>query len=205
MEKDLLRLQQVLALRYLGFSLKQIGRLLERPDFDIAASLKAQRNVLQERISNLQNMSTTLERLLDRLADNGRLEPQLVARATQETSRALAQGGSKMNEQEMLKRFEELGQQLGPGEREQFETGWAELITEIEANLHVDPASPEAGELAERWNALRLKMSDAYNNRGFGDLWEAVAEKYRDRAYTDARAPSPEVREFISKAIAAHR
>src|SRR5688572_25629548 len=51
-EDDLLRLQQVLTLRYLGFSLKQIGGLLDRPDFDLVASLQVQRLALRDRISN---------------------------------------------------------------------------------------------------------------------------------------------------------
>ena len=49
-EDDLLRLQQVLTLRYLGFSLKQIGGLLDRPDFDLVASLQVQRLALRTRV-----------------------------------------------------------------------------------------------------------------------------------------------------------
>ena len=35
-ESELLRLQQILTLRYLGFPLKQIGELLDRADFDLS-------------------------------------------------------------------------------------------------------------------------------------------------------------------------
>ena len=48
-------------------------------------------------------------------------------------------------------------------------------------------------------------MFAAYNDHGFGDLLEAVGEKYRNNQITDERSPSPAVREFISKAIAAHQ
>ena len=41
-EPDLLRLQQILTLRYLGFPLKRIGELLDRPDFDLLASLRVE-------------------------------------------------------------------------------------------------------------------------------------------------------------------
>lgn len=40
-DADLLSLQQILTLRYLGFPLRRIGELLERPDFDLVASLRA--------------------------------------------------------------------------------------------------------------------------------------------------------------------
>src|SRR4026208_2411927 len=49
-EDDLLRLQQILTLRYLGFPLKRIGELLDRPDFDLVASLRVQQQALRERI-----------------------------------------------------------------------------------------------------------------------------------------------------------
>jgi DNA-binding transcriptional MerR regulator len=42
---DLLRLQQVLTLRYLGFELPQIQDLLQRADFDVRASLQIQRGM----------------------------------------------------------------------------------------------------------------------------------------------------------------
>ncbi len=110
-----------------------------------------------------------------------------------------------MNDEQMMKRFGELGALMQPGESEAFQDGWAELIAEVEANIDLDPASPEAGALAERRNALRTKMFAAYNDHGFGDLLEAVGEKYRNNQITDERSPSPAVREFISKAIAAHK
>ncbi len=55
-EGDLLRLQQVLTLRYLGFPLKDIGRLLDRPDFDVLASMRIQRGVLRQRIAELERV-----------------------------------------------------------------------------------------------------------------------------------------------------
>src|SRR4051794_34061760 len=50
-QHDLLCLQQILTLRYLGFSLRQIKDVLEQPDFDLAASILVQRGVLRERIA----------------------------------------------------------------------------------------------------------------------------------------------------------
>ena len=37
---DLLRLQQVLTLRYLGFPLAKIGELLDRPDVDLVTAMR---------------------------------------------------------------------------------------------------------------------------------------------------------------------
>lgn len=48
-QDDLLRLQQILIGRELGFALQQIGRSLDDPAFDLAQALRAQRQQLQGR------------------------------------------------------------------------------------------------------------------------------------------------------------
>src|SRR5260221_11199038 len=49
-ERDLLRLQQILTLRYLGVAPKKIGPLLVRPNFDLAAPPCVQEVALRQRI-----------------------------------------------------------------------------------------------------------------------------------------------------------
>src|ERR687894_592127 len=64
-ESDLLRLQQILTLRYLGFPLKRIGDLLGRADFDLVASLRVQRQALHDRIAELDRISAAIGELVD--------------------------------------------------------------------------------------------------------------------------------------------
>src|SRR5579885_3086153 len=64
--RDLLRLQQIVTLRYLGFSLAAIGEILDRPDFDLEASLRIQGDVIRDRISALERVGQALRELLDR-------------------------------------------------------------------------------------------------------------------------------------------
>lgn len=201
---DLLYLQQVLTLRYLGFSLEQVGHLLQRPEFDLVASLRAQRDVLCERIAELEGMGTALDRLLAQREASGEWNWALVAQASSAASQAVAQKGTRMDNEQMMRRFEELGKQLRPGEREEIEAEWAALFEEVKASLDLDPASPKAGELAGRWDALREKTYASYHDRGFDDLWQAIGEKYRENGFADhPRAPAPEVAAFIAKAMAA--
>ncbi len=53
---DLLKLQQILTLRNLGFELRQIRELLQRTDFDAIASLRIQRRVVRDRISEQERI-----------------------------------------------------------------------------------------------------------------------------------------------------
>src|SRR5918992_700675 len=79
-EEDLLRLQQVLTLRYLGFSLKQIRELLDRPDFDLVASMRIQSGALRDRISELERIEAALGELVDRRLATGHWAWDLVAK-----------------------------------------------------------------------------------------------------------------------------
>src|SRR5919107_5971819 len=77
-DADLLRLQQILILRYLGFPLKRIGELLDRDDFDLVASLRVQRQVLHDRIAELERISAAIGDLVDQRLTSGEWPWQLV-------------------------------------------------------------------------------------------------------------------------------
>src|SRR5436853_7812296 len=48
-ERDLARLQQIVTLKFIGLSLKQIKELLDQREFDLATTLRRQREVIEEK------------------------------------------------------------------------------------------------------------------------------------------------------------
>src|SRR6266852_4350094 len=88
-ERDLLRLQQILTLRYLGFALKQIGQLLDRPSFDLVASLCVQQVALHQRIGELQHIEAVLGELMRRRLASGQWEWELVVQASADVQAGL--------------------------------------------------------------------------------------------------------------------
>lgn len=46
-ERDMARLQQIVTLKFIGFSLKQIKELLGQREFDLKATLRLQREVIE--------------------------------------------------------------------------------------------------------------------------------------------------------------
>jgi DNA-binding transcriptional MerR regulator len=204
--QELVALQQVLTLRYLGFPLRRIGELMRRPGYDVEASLRAQRRVLRERRNEIDDVASALDRMLQRFEQTSEWDWSLVAEASSEASRALARKVNTMEQEQMMKRFEELGAQLAPGEREGIEQDWTALMAEVQANVGLDVTDPKSIALAERWETLRLKTEAAYTSRGFGDLWQAVGETYRNGSMAqNPNAPSIEVMQFISKVMAARK
>ncbi|MEA2639776.1 MAG: hypothetical protein QOF51_1170 [Chloroflexota bacterium] len=180
--EDLLTLQQILTLRYLGFPLKEIGGLLERPDFDLVGSMQIQRNVLRDHISELERVEAALAELLDQRTATGRWAWDLVVKASATVQDGLARGESMDNQfsPEIMKQWEELGKQVGPEEIAAVERDWAQLLGEVRANRDLDPASPEAQALGDRWTAMVQRTF-----RGNQFLMEATRKGYEEGRWKD--------------------
>jgi MerR family transcriptional regulator, thiopeptide resistance regulator len=183
-EPDLLRLQQILTLRYLGFPLKRIGELLDRPDFDLLASLRVQRRALHERIEELQRISSAIGDLVERRRQSGEWSWELVIKASQAVGTGLTRREETMEAHytpEQMKQFEAVGKEVGPEEIEAIQQGWTELLAEVRANPDIDPASPEAQALGARHDALKERTLRGYANHP--ELVAAIRANYERGAF----------------------
>lgn len=201
---DLLTIQQVLTLRYLGFSLRQIRGLLGREGFDLVASLRIQRQALLDRITELGTIAEVLNELLERQAATGEWPWELVARASTAVRDSMAQGGEHMDKMrayytpEQMRQFAELGQEISPEEIQAIEQDWTVLLAEVRANRHLDPASAEARALAARWDELTERTAAHYRSKP--ELSQAIAENYRQNRFAgDDRVPQPDDFAFIAR------
>ena len=200
-EEDLLRLQQVLTLRYLGFPLKRIGELLDRPDFDLVASLRIQRRALRDRIVELERIDAALGALVERRVETGRWAWELVIKASATVQHGLAQGVEQMAASytpEQMKQFAELGRSIPRDEIDAIQDGWTALLADVRANRDLDPASPAAGELADRWDELTARTTRHY--QAHPELVEAIRANYERCAFEGAdRAPQAADFAFIER------
>jgi DNA-binding transcriptional MerR regulator len=207
-EPDLLRLQQILTLRYLGFPLKQISALLERPGFDVIASLRAQRRSLRDRISELERIETVLGDLLDRRLGSGEWSWELVRAAAAAAQDGLDKEGQAMEQiksyytPEQLRQFEEVGKLAGPEEIRAIEEAWTALLAEVRANRDLDPTDPTAQALANRWETLNERTMRHY--QAFPELKEAIRRNYESGNFEGFdRAPQVADFAFIERVKAA--
>ncbi len=148
-EAELLRLQQILTLRYLGFPLRRIGELLERADFDLVASLRVQGQALHDRIAELERISAAIGELVDQRLATGEWAWQLIIEASRAVGAGLTRGEDMMDAYytpEQMTRFEEARQATPAEEIDAVEQGWTTLLAEIRAAraADLDPASAEA-------------------------------------------------------------
>jgi MerR family transcriptional regulator, thiopeptide resistance regulator len=203
-EGELLRLQQILTLRYLGYSLASIGALLKRTDFQVLASLRIQRSVLRDRISELERIDAALAEMIDQRVETGQWDWDLVAQASAAVQGSLQRGVTMDSyyTPEQMRQFEELRQQVPAEEIRAVEEGWTALIKDVRASYDLDPASPEAQRLAERWDELTQAVVSGF--RGNQELLGAVRENYQRDAFRNVEgAPRAEDFAFIGRIKAA--
>lgn len=199
---DLLRLQHAIALRSLEFPLKRIREMLERPDFDIAAALSAQKKTLDDRIKELEQARDAVADLLDDRKATGKWSVHLAATAALAIQQNLKERGETLEKyytEEQMGQFEQLGNEVPSTKQKEIESNWAKLTAEVEANLSSDPASEEAQSLLARWDELTAEMQSLYAK--YPDLWKAIGENYKAGNFdSQPGAPGTDVWAFIEKA-----
>jgi DNA-binding transcriptional MerR regulator len=204
-EDDLLRLQQILTLRYLGFPLKRIGELLDRPDFDLVASLRVQQQALRERIAELERITTAVGDLVARRLETGEWSWEHVIQASEAVGAGLTQREKTMEAHytpEQMKQFAAVGEAVGTEEIAAVQEAWTALLAEIRANADLDPASPEAQALGARADALTARTMRGYVQ--FPELKAAIGANYKKGVFEgDERAPQAADFAFLEQVRAA--
>ena len=156
-ERDLERLEQIVALRFLGLPLKQIGILLDRDVFDLREALRMQRTVLTKNrhlLDRAVEAITAAETILQSGQPAGSAALRRIIEATNmqsETQDAAAFMKNYYREEEW-QRFQSM-------HRDWPSHAWDDLFRDVAAALTEDPESPHAQALAARWKQLRISNS----------------------------------------------
>ncbi|MGO9272960.1 MAG: MerR family transcriptional regulator [Terriglobia bacterium] len=205
-ERDFARLEQIVALKFIGFSLKQITDLLNRKAFDLPAALRLQSTILKEKRRHLDLAIQAIERAKRLVTSRASSrEPDW------EAFRKIIEVINMQQNAEWMKKYytEDARQDLaGRGTPEVIEQGqrdWAALIKEVEAAAAagVDPASERAEGLARRWQTL----IDAFTG-GSAAVAAGLKKLYADESNWPPTFKKPytdEVGAFICRAVEAHK
>ncbi len=175
-EHDLTRLEEIVALRFLGLSLKQIRGLLDRDGPRLGDALRLQRSVLEQKRQLLDRAIAAIARA------EGILQSGLPAGSdvVREIIEAIQMQTDAHNDTEFMKNYyrEEGWKQFKARHRDWPSRAWNELFREIAAALGDDPGSPKAQALAARWRRLRVADSGGDPGIHFGLL-----NAWADRQY----------------------
>jgi DNA-binding transcriptional MerR regulator len=66
-EEAVIRLQQIMFFRELGFKLDEIKKIVSQPDFDVLEALQAHRTMLKKRAARIDELVATIEKTIQKL------------------------------------------------------------------------------------------------------------------------------------------
>ncbi len=183
MVRDLERLQQIIALKFLGLPLKQIKTVMDRAEVALPDALRMQRKVLEARRQTITVAIAAIAEAEKALEPGKPADPAILRRLIEviDMQENLDVMKSYYSEQAWLKishRYEN-----GPSEE------WKTLFGEVQAALNQDPASETAQALAARWMELANKDSG-----GDPDVKSGMLKAWGDRA----NWPEP-MRKFLTE------
>lgn len=200
-ERDLERLEQIVALKFLGFPLKQIKVVLGRTALELPDALRVQRRILAEKQALLARAMRAIQEAEAALQSGQPADLRMLKR--------LIEGIEMQNSTDGMKKYysEEALLKLQSSEFDELMQEWKELYCDLEAALGEDPGSEKAQALAARWMELSRRTSSAdvgvregmLNSWADHGNWPAAIEQ------GSAVLHPEKIAAFIAKAISAHR
>ena len=185
---DVARLQQVVSLRQLGFSLEEVRDCLDGPRFSPLEVIRFHVGLLREQIELQRKLCERLEALASLLGTAGEVSADEFLQTIEVMTMI-----EKLYTPEQMKQFQEVGQRVGPEEIRAVEEAWTALMAEVRAHRDLDPASPQARDLARRWDELSERTMRGYQE--FPELRQAIADNYQQGKF-EGHAHAPQAADF---------
>lgn len=203
-EKDLLKLQQIVALKYFGFELKQIKTLLNK-NIGIKDQLKVQSRFLDEKVRTLQSASEVLTRVISECGDEGSLPWETMIKLIeayqmiQELEKTWAGRVLSPVELKEYAGFEQgLKTRFSDADKEASGKEWASIVIDVSHNLKLSPASDIGFELAKRCMDFVNKLYGKQYAQLRRSIWEKGFQKGK---MDDEHAISQEVVDWLDRAL----
>lgn len=208
-DRDLERLEQIVALKFLGFSLKEIRALLERHPRSLGEVLRAQRRALQEKRRRL-DLAIDAIGAAERSITPGRPATTGVLKRIIEVMEMEKNDLKKYYTDAAWAKLAEKRDAWTPQMQRGQEAAtraWTDLFRDVEASLDRDPGSPEAQALLRRWQELIESFTggDPEIRAGVGKAWADRENWSPGLQEQTKRFGDRRVWEFIEKAGAARR
>jgi MerR family transcriptional regulator, thiopeptide resistance regulator len=198
--KDVARLQQVLSLRQLGFTLDEIRACLDRPGFSPLEVITLHCERLRDQIAMQRQLYERLDTIASHLRAAGEVSADDFLKTIEEMTMI-----ENYYTPELLEYLQKRKEQVGDDRIQQVQQEWPELIAQVRTEMQkgTAPTAPGVLTLARRWQGLINEFTggDAGIERSVGRLWKEQGDTLVARHGTEF--DSRDVFGYISQALAA--
>lgn len=175
-ENELLRLQQILFYRELDFELKEIGRLLDSPDFDLIGALESHQQMLLSRRARIDTLVSTLDKTMFHLKNKTMLNYEELYEGLPKEQAEAWRKEAKERWPEQVEHAEHELMKLSKADFQALQDGFKANYEKLATMSHLDPTSRVVqAEIANHyryilrfWGKPKVEV-EAY--RGLGDRY----------------------------------
>lgn len=193
---ELRRLQHIVSLKALGFSLAEIRACLDADAPSLAEALARQVDRLRVTVARQQDLIARLERVAHQAVNGEAIDADELLSSI-EASTIM----EKYFTPEQMQSIKRRGEELGPERIRAVEQEWPDVIAGMQAALRLgkDPAGDEVQALARRWRALVREFTG-----GDAGIRQSVNRMFREEPATmqSHTGIDPELMAYAGKAIA---
>jgi DNA-binding transcriptional MerR regulator len=205
-DRDLVRLQQITTLKFIGLSLQEIKALLARSNLDLAETLRLQRHLLEEKHRRVEMAIQAIAHAERSVSPGSPPDWQALRRIIEVMEmQSNMDWTKKYYSEEAQAKIAERGKAWTPELQAQITEQWRELFADIETAIaeNEDPAGAKAQTLAKRWSELVRGFTG-----GDPEIQKGVNRLYADQEHWPANIHKPwsdDVEAFIRKVMAANK
>lgn len=199
---ELFRLQQILLYREMGFELKQVASILDRPDFNPLQSLIEHRCALERKIERLQVLIGTVDRTLAKLKGELDMDEKGIFNGlSSEEQEGYKQEAIELWGTEEVKPSYERWSSYSEAQQQKILDEGNAIYADLVECMPNGVESPEAQSVMARWHRnLRYFYEPSIERmRGLGEMYvnhPEFAHRLRNR--------HPDLPEFLCSAIRAY-
>jgi DNA-binding transcriptional MerR regulator len=194
---EISRLQQIVSLKHMGFSLGEIRACLAAPSYSLRRVLELHAAQLREQAMRQLRLGERLEALARGLESTGEAPVEVLLETIQEMNKV-----EKYYTAEQLEELRKRREAIGDERIRQVEQAWPELMAQVRAEMDrgTDPASETVQRLAQKWQSLIREFTG-----GNPGIEQSLGNLYQNETTVHGLdvAAMREMAEYIAKALAA--
>ncbi len=198
LESDVVRLQQILSLRQLGFSLEQIQSSFEDRRYSMDDVIQLQIEHLQQKISSQQQLLKRLENIHAHLQAQQDVSVERLIQIIEVMNMIEKHGFDPGFNEEEMEQIKQRGEMFGQEKIREVEQEWPQLIAKVQAELDkgTPPSDPAVQALAQRWKEL-IEMFTG----GDPEISRKLAQAYNDAPkFGESMGMTSELMDYVQQA-----